>query len=172
MHYCYVDTPIGVLLICGNERTIHSISFPKGGRPRSPEPGLVESNGGALGEAARQLHEYFERRRTEFDLPLEPRGTIFQRAVWKLLQEIPYGETISYGELARRVGKPKAARAVGAANGANPLPIVVPCHRVIGASGALTGFGGGLAVKQILLELETLSSPVGSSQDGSGWLFA
>ena len=119
-----------------------------------PEAGWVESNEGALGEAARQLMEYFEGRRTEFDLRLDPSGTAFQHGVWARLREIPYGQTISYGELARRIGNPNASRAVGAANGANPIPIVVPCHRVIGSNGKLTGFGGGLPVKAFLLRLE------------------
>ena len=100
------------------------------------------------------MREYFSGRRTEFDLPLAPEGTEFQRTVWRHLQDIPYGQTISYGELAKRVGNPKASRAVGAANGCNPLPIVIPCHRVIGANGKLTGFGGGLPTKEMLLSLE------------------
>jgi len=154
MNYCYVESPFGVLLIAGGHVAIQSISFPERGGPRLPQAGWVESTGGALGEAARQLGEYFGGLRMDFDLPLEPRGTAFQRGVWARLREIPYGETISYGELARRVGNSKAARAVGAANGANPIPIVVPCHRVIGAKGALTGFGGGISVKQALLALE------------------
>jgi methylated-DNA-[protein]-cysteine S-methyltransferase len=154
MDYCFVESPIGTLLITGSVRAIYSISFPKHGQPRRPEPGWAESDAGALGEAARQLGEYFGGLRTDFDLPLEARGTAFQRGVWARLREIPYGETISYGELARRVGNANAARAVGAANGANPIPIVVPCHRVIGAKGALTGFGGGISVKQALLALE------------------
>jgi methylated-DNA-[protein]-cysteine S-methyltransferase len=157
MNYCYMDSPIGALLVAGDERAVHSISFPKNGKPKRPEAGWIESKptSGALSAAARQLREYFAGRRTEFDFPMEPKGTPFQLAVWKHLTEIPYGETISYGELARRVGNPKAARAVGAANRANPLPIVVPCHRVIGADGTLTGFGGGLPVKEKLLALET-----------------
>jgi methylated-DNA-[protein]-cysteine S-methyltransferase len=158
MNYCYFDSPIGPLLIAGAGHAIQLISFAPNkesrGKPRRPEAGWTESREGALGETARQLHEYFEARRMTFDLPLDPLGTEFQRAVWTRLCEIPYGETISYGELARRIGNPNAARAVGAANGANPLPIVVPCHRVIGSSGALTGFGGGLPVKQALLKLE------------------
>ena len=154
MHYCYLDGPVGVLLIAGTEHAVHSISFPKDGKARIPEAGWTESDDGAVGRAARQLREYFEGRRKSFELALEPDGTAFQRAVWERLREIPYGKTISYGELARRVGKPKAARAVGAANGANPLPIVVPCHRVIGSNGGLTGFGGGVSVKAALLELE------------------
>ena len=111
-----------------------------------------------MGETIRQLCEYFAVKRTDFDLPLAPEGTTFQRAVWRQLQEIPYGETISYGELARRVGNPKASRAVGSANGANPLPIVIPCHRVIAGDGTLGGFGGGLPTKQTLLALEQRAS--------------
>ncbi len=158
MQYCYLDSAIGPLLVAGDEHAVRVISFPKDGAPTMPEPGWIESTeaarSGALGEAVRQLREYFAGRRTAFDFPMQPQGTPFQLAVWKCLTEIPYGETISYGELARRVGNPKAARAVGAANGANPLPIVVPCHRVIGANGKLTGFGGGLPTKEKLLALE------------------
>ena len=107
------------------------------------------------GEAVRQLKEYFAGRRTDFDLPLAPQGTEFQRDVWRRLQEIPYGETISYGELAKRIGNPKASRAVGAANGSNPIPIVIPCHRVLAKAG-LGGYSGsgGLETKQALLTLE------------------
>ena len=108
----------------------------------------------ALGEARRQLTEYFAGARRAFDLPLAASGTPFQRRVWEALRRIPYGETISYGELARRIGKPTASRAVGAANGRNPIAIVVPCHRVIGADGTLIGYGGGLPVKEALLALE------------------
>jgi len=104
--------------------------------------------------ARRQLDEYFARTRTSFDLPLDAEGTAFERRVWDLLRAIPYGTTTSYGELARRLGEPKDARAVGAANGKNPIPIIVPCHRVIGANGDLTGFGGGLERKRWLLEHE------------------
>jgi len=103
---------------------------------------------------ARQLADYFAGRRQDFDLPVDPPGTPFQRQVWAELARIPYGRTVSYGELARRVGRPAAARAVGAANGANPVPIVLPCHRVIGADGSLTGYGGGLPIKRALLALE------------------
>jgi methylated-DNA-[protein]-cysteine S-methyltransferase len=107
-----------------------------------------------LDEARRQLEAYFAGELREFDLPLAPEGSEFQLRVWEQLRAIPYGETISYGELARRVGDPAAARAVGLANGRNPLPVIVPCHRVIGADGSLTGFGGGLERKRRLLELE------------------
>jgi methylated-DNA-[protein]-cysteine S-methyltransferase len=158
MNYAYLDSPIGPLLIAGDAHAVTRIAFPKNGRLARPQPGSTESARGPIGEAMRQLREYFSGNRREFDLPLAPEGTAFQKMVWRGLQEIPYGETISYGELARRVGNPKASRAVGAANGKNPLPIVVPCHRVIGASGKLGGFGGGLPVKQALLAIETQAS--------------
>jgi methylated-DNA-[protein]-cysteine S-methyltransferase len=154
MNYSYYDSPIGPLLVAGDEQAVTQISFPKDGRAVRPEAHWTESAKGPVGEAIRQLREYFAGRRREFDLPLAPKGTEFQKSVWRRLQEIPYGESISYGELAKRAGNPKASRAVGAANGKNPLPIVVPCHRVIGANGKLVGFGGGLPTKQALLEIE------------------
>ena len=154
MTYCILESPIGPLLIAGDQEFIRQILFPRKGVARRPEPDWSPEPSAPVLEAARQLREYFDRRRTDFDLPLAPEGTEFQRGVWKRLQGIPYGHTISYGELARRVGNPKASRAVGAANGANPIPIVIPCHRVIGANGKLTGFGGGLPVKESLLRLE------------------
>jgi len=107
--------------------------------------------------AVAQLNEYFAQKRRIFDLRLKPNGTAFQQKVWNALRTIPYGQTISYGELAQRIGSPAAVRAVGAANGANPIPIIVPCHRVIGADGSLTGFGGGLELKEALLKLEGAS---------------
>lgn len=158
MNYAYLDTPIGTLLIVGDAAAVHRITFPQRGRPAKPEPEWQESQRGPVGEAARQLREYFAGKRADFDLPLSPAGTAFQRSVWLQLQEIPYGETISYGELARRVGNPKASRAVGSVNGANPLPIVIPCHRVIAGDGTLGGFGGGLPTKQTLLALERSAS--------------
>ena len=154
MNYCYVDSPVGSLLVAGDEGAIRRIDFPHDGKPAPPEPGWHESSSGLLQEATRQLSEYFSGRRTVFTLPLVPEGTEFQRTVWRHLLDIPYGHTISYGELAKRLGKPKASRAVGAANGCNPLPIMMPCHRVIGADGKLTGFGGGLPTKKALLTLE------------------
>ena len=120
---------------------------------RHLEPGDVEDRE-ACARVYAQLDEYFERRRTRFELDLMPKGTEFQRAVWAELLKIPYGETRTYGWLAARLGRPDASRAVGAANGANPIAVVIPCHRVIASSGSLTGFGGGLAVKARLLELE------------------
>jgi methylated-DNA-[protein]-cysteine S-methyltransferase len=154
MNYCYLDSPIGTLLVAGDETAIRRIEFPKDGKPSRPRPDWREATSGPLVDAVSQLREYFAGRRTAFDLPLAPEGTDFQRRVWRHLQDIPYGQTISYGELARRVGNPKGSRAVGGANGSNPLPIVVPCHRVIGANGTLTGFGGGLPIKRALLDLE------------------
>jgi methylated-DNA-[protein]-cysteine S-methyltransferase len=155
MNYCYLESPIGPLLIAGDDESVHLIAFPKHGKARRPEPAWTESMRGPVAETVRQLREYFAGERTEFDLPLAPQGTKFQRSVWQRLREIPYGETISYGELARRVGNPKASRAVGSANGKNPIPIVIPCHRVIASDGGLGGFGGGLSVKEALLALET-----------------
>ena len=151
LNYSYTDTPIGTLLIACDE-AVRIIRFPN--KESKPETGWKESRRGVVAETIRQLKDYFAGKRTHFALPLEPEGTEFQRTVWRNLQDIAYGETISYGELARRVGNPQASRAVGAANGQNPIPIVIPCHRVIGASGKLTGFGGGLPTKQALLALE------------------
>ncbi len=158
MNYAYLETPVGTLLIAGDDDAVEGISFPRNGKAAKPEAGCQESQRGAVAEAIRQLREYFAGKRTGFDLPLAPKGTEFQRSVWRRLQEIPYGETISYGELARRVGNPKAARAVGSANGANPLPIVIPCHRVIAGDGSIGGFGGGLSTKETLLALEQRAS--------------
>jgi methylated-DNA-[protein]-cysteine S-methyltransferase len=155
MNYEYLDTPIGKLLIAGDSEAIWHIEFPKNGKPGQPETDWKQSSRGPIAEALRQLREYFTGRRTGFDLPLKPEGTPFQENVWRHLQDIPYGETISYGELARRVGNPNASRAVGAANGCNPIPIVIPCHRVIGSNGKLVGFGGGLPIKEALLAHET-----------------
>jgi methylated-DNA-[protein]-cysteine S-methyltransferase len=121
-----------------------------------------------LDKTEKQLKEYFAGSRTTFDLPLEPSGTDFQLSVWELLRKIPYGVTTSYGELARRLGEPKASRAVGAANGANPIPIIVPCHRVVGSKGELTGFGGGIERKRWLLEHEGALMALGAAGDGRG----
>ncbi len=153
MYYCYLDTPIGELLLAGEEDALTMIGFPKGSMRREPEPDWI-FNEKPLAEASRQLREYFDGERREFDLPMRLGGTEFQVSVLEALQDIPYGETTSYGEIARRIGRPKAVRAVGAANGRNPIPIVVPCHRVIGSTGDLTGFGGGLDTKEALLRLE------------------
>ena len=153
MYYCYLDTPIGELLLAGEDGALSLVGFPKGSMRRDPEADWIY-NEKPLAEARRQLKEYFAGERKTFDLPLQLGGTEFQVSVLEALQKIPYGETVSYGEIAKRIGRPKAMRAVGAANGRNPIPIVVPCHRVIGSSGDLTGFGGGIDTKEALLRLE------------------
>ena len=143
-------TPIGVVTVAATDSAVVAVGLPGDG-----EPGCVdEVPTGVLADAMRQLGEYFEGLRTEFDLPVDVAGTDFQHAAWSVLSTIPHGETISYGEQARRMGRPTAVRAVGAANGRNPVPVIVPCHRVIGANGSLTGFAGGLATKTWLLEHE------------------
>ena len=157
MYYCYLDTPIGELLLAGENDALSMIGFPKGSMRRDPESDWIY-NEKPLAIARQQLQEYFAGDRKDFDLPLRLDGTEFQVKVLKALQKIPYGETVSYGEIAKRIGKPKAVRAVGAANGRNPIPIVVPCHRVIGSGGDLTGFGGGLDTKEALLRLEAENS--------------
>ena len=157
MNYAYLETPVGTLLIAGDDHALRRIHFPKSGAAVPAGPAWRASSRGPVGETVRQLREYFAGERADFDLPLALEGTVFQRAVWQQLREIPYAETISYGELARRVGNARASRAVGSANGANPLPIVIPCHRVIAGDGTLGGFGGGLPTKQSLLELERAS---------------
>ncbi len=153
MYYCYLDTPIGELLLAGEAGGLSTIGFPKGSMRREPEPDWI-FNEKQLAEARKQLREYFRGELREFDLPLNLSGTEFQVSVLEALQAIPYGETVSYGYIAKKIGRPKAVRAVGAANGRNPIPIVVPCHRVIGSTGDLTGFGGGLDTKEALLRLE------------------
>lgn len=151
-----IESPIGELLISADSTRVHEIRF----QTTMPKAKLSDRSlrgkacGGLVAETSRQLTAYFKGKLKHFDLPLSPEGTDFQRRVWDALRGIPYGETISYGELARRIGNPKACRAVGSANGQNPLPIVIPCHRVIGANGTLTGFGGGLPIKEQLLDHE------------------
>ena len=153
MYYCFLDTPIGELLLAGEDGALSMIGFPNGSMRREPEADWI-FNERALAEACRQLREYFAGERQVFDIPLQLNGTEFQVSVLQALLKIPYGQTTSYGEIAKRIGRPKAVRAVGAANGRNPIPIVVPCHRVIGSTGDLTGFGGGLDTKEALLRLE------------------
>ena len=154
IRYCMYDSPVGALLLAADDAALVAIEFPSSRHPVARGADWVEGDNAVLALARKQLGEYFAGKRTLFELPLGPRGTAFQRDVWRTLASIPYGETVSYAQLAARVGKPSAMRAVGAANGRNPLPIVLPCHRVIGADGSLTGFGGGLPTKQFLLELE------------------
>ena len=153
MHYCYMDSPVGSLLLGGDADALKVIGFPEGKGVIIPGEGWVEDPS-LFSRARTQLGEYFAGRRKTFKLSLNPHGTPFQLNVLDALTTIPFGETRTYAEIAEAVGRPRAVRAVGAANGRNPLPIVIPCHRVIGSDGSLTGFGGGLPAKVYLLELE------------------
>ena len=154
MTVCYtrMQSPVGPLVLAASEAGLHAVLF-EHGRHTTPDPEWQEDSK-PLQETMKQLRAYFAGELEEFDLPLVPEGTVFQRNVWQKLCDIRFGETISYGELARRVGNPKASRAVGLANGQNPIPIIIPCHRVIGSNGKLTGYGGGLPIKEKLLALE------------------
>ena len=158
MLHTTIESPIGELLLTGDGEAISGLYIQDGLAAMDPEPGWRRDDN-AFAEAREQLGEYFAGERTEFDLPLAPEGTEFQRRVWDELRAIPYGDTRSYAELARAVGKPGAARAVGAANGRNPITVIVPCHRVIGSSGDLAGFSGGLERKRALLDLEATGTP-------------
>jgi methylated-DNA-[protein]-cysteine S-methyltransferase len=151
--YLTLESPLGELFLCANEEALTEVRFAAREGPCEPDADWQRGSA-VLGEAARQLERYFAGELLDFDLPLSPGGTDFMRAVWSELRRIPLGTTITYGELARRIGKPSASRAVGAANGRNPIPIIVPCHRVIGADGSLTGFSGGLDLKRRLLQHE------------------
>ena len=151
--YTSIDSPVGPLLVAREDAGIIVIHFPAERRAAGPQPHWQRRDD-RFDDIRSQLSEYFAGRRRSFDLPLAPKGTPFQLDVWRALGEIPYGKTRSYSQVAVAIGRPQAVRAVGAANGANPLPIVVPCHRVIGANGSLTGFGGGIAAKRFLLDLE------------------
>jgi methylated-DNA-[protein]-cysteine S-methyltransferase len=158
IHYHEMPSPVGRLRLIADRDALRGIWFERE-RHRKPSPPhwILAADprvSAPIAAACMQLREYFAGSRQRFELPLRPLGTAFQLEVWQELERIPYGVTISYGELARRIGKPQAMRAVGAANGRNPLPIVLPCHRVIGANGSLTGFGGGLPIKRHLLTLE------------------
>jgi methylated-DNA-[protein]-cysteine S-methyltransferase len=159
-------SPVGELVLTASDTALKGVFFPVRRNRSAPEAGWVEDDGGGpagelLAHARRQLTEYFDGSRTSFELPLDAAGSAFERRVWDLLCTIPYGVTTSYGALARRLGDPQATRAVGAANGKNPIPIIVPCHRVVGARGELTGFGGGLDRKRWLLEHEGALLPLG-----------
>jgi len=157
-----MDSPLGEVWLASTERGLCQVSlsgresFLAALRRRFPDASLEEDENRNRG-AVEQLREYFAGKRTEFDLPLDLQGTAFQLRVWSELRKVPYGYTVSYAELARRIGKPRAVRAVGQANHHNPVPIVVPCHRVVGSDGRLVGFGGGLELKKKLLELENVS---------------
>lgn len=151
--YTLLDTPCGALCIAGTTQGLTRVEFQDGERPVRPQPDWREDQG-VLDEAREQLQAYFEGRRQRFTLPVAPEGTPFQQRVWQELQEIPWGTTTTYREIAERLGQPAAVRAVGHANGRNPIAIVIPCHRVVGANGRLTGYAGGIAVKRRLLQHE------------------
>jgi len=156
LYYSLVDdSPVGPLLLAGDRAGLHVLSFGVGSRPRVIDPSWELDTSGVLSGVRAELDAYFAGRLRKFTTPVAFEGTPFQHQVWTELCRIPYGETISYLELANRIKNPKAVRAVGLANGANPIAIIVPCHRVIGANGSLTGFGGGLPTKRALLELES-----------------
>jgi methylated-DNA-[protein]-cysteine S-methyltransferase len=152
--YTYVDSPIGRLLLTSDGSALTGLFMEPHRKAQSIDGWVEDAAVEPLAEAVRQLREYFAGKRREFDLPLRLQGTPFQQRVWRELTEIPFGETWSYGELAKRISKPSASRAVGLANGRNPISIMVPCHRVIGADGSLTGYGGGLPRKRWLLAHE------------------
>jgi methylated-DNA-[protein]-cysteine S-methyltransferase len=168
LYWHEIDSPLGRLLLAGDGASLIQVGFQSGPRPLRPQDDWI-ADGAPFRLVIGQLGEYFAGERRRFDLPLAPQGTEFQRRVWRALTEIPYGKTVSYGELARHIGKPGAPRAVGLANGANPLPIIVPCHRVIGADGSLTGFGGGLPIKRKLLALEAAGPEESSPQASFKW---
>lgn len=153
VRYTFLEGPSGNVLVAKIEAGLTRIDFQEGPKPVAVEP-MWQRDDEALSEAIVQLRAYFYEGLTQFDLPLAPIGTDFQKQVWKVLESIPFGETMTYQQVAERIGRPTASRAVGAANGRNPLPIVVPCHRVIGSNGRLTGYAGGLEIKEALLNLE------------------
>lgn len=165
--YSYIASPVGSLLIAGDEAALHFLSFPTGHKSFGPHPDWHRSDAPFL-EARRQIDAYFAGDLRKFELPLRLAGTDFQNGVWHHLSRIAFGETRTYGQFAKELGKPKASRAVGAANGNNPVPIILPCHRVIGANGSLTGFGGGLSTKAFLLRHEGVLG----EEDGQLGLFA
>jgi len=153
IYYTTMESPVGQLRLVAEELGLRTVWFVRG---RKDEKAHVDwkEDAAFFADVKRQLNAYFAGELKEFEIPLLMEGTEFQKRVWKALQTIPYGETMSYGEVAKKIGEPKAVRAVGAANGQNPIPIIVPCHRVIGSDGSLTGFGGGIENKKKLLELE------------------
>ena len=153
VYYTKYESPVGLLLLAGESNALRCVSFENSKRSAPPRADW-KLDKKPFAEVILQLQAYFRGELKEFDLPLAMEGTEFQLRVWNALRAIPYGETISYAQLAERIGNPKAVRAVGLANGSNPIPIIVPCHRVIGSNGSLTGFGGGLSTKKKLLELE------------------
>ncbi|MDO8273584.1 MAG: methylated-DNA--[protein]-cysteine S-methyltransferase [Gammaproteobacteria bacterium] len=158
IYYSYLASPIGDLLLAGDGVNLHLLGFPEG-KMRTRHQEIWRPDDTVFAEVKSQLNAYFAGELQDFDLPLAPQGTEFQMSVWKALTTIPYGSTRSYGEIAGQVGKPKASRAVGAANGQNPIPIIIPCHRVSGCTGKLTGFGGGLPTQVAVGTLEQRHRP-------------
>jgi methylated-DNA-[protein]-cysteine S-methyltransferase len=152
-----IESPVGELLLIGDERVLRGLHMQEGRRPAAVAPEWKSADE-PFAAARDQLGEYFAGERTEFDVPVAPLGTPFQERVWAALTRIPYGRTASYGEVARSLGDPGASRAVGTANGRNPISIIVPCHRVIGTDGKLTGYAGGVERKRFLLELEGITA--------------
>ena len=157
MYYTYIPSPLGDILVAGDGEQLHHLNFPTAKDFYEPKEGWVKYDQ-PFGDLKTQLEEYFAGTRRSFDLPLSFHGTDFRQGVWRALCDIPYGEVITYGELAKRIGNPNAFRAVGLANGANRLPIIIPCHRVVAAGNKIGGFSGGLGVKNFLLELEGVTS--------------
>ncbi len=152
--YTTIESPVGPLLLAGDSSAVRLVSFVSSKRSALPQVSWKQDRA-PFAEVIRQLRAYFRGELKKFNLPLAMEGTDFQLRVWNALRAIPYGETVSYAQLAERIGNPKAVRAVGSANGSNPIPIIIPCHRVVGSNGSLTGFGGGLSTKRKLLELES-----------------
>lgn len=150
MYYCIYQSPLGEIALTANDEGLSALAFQAGKSPIDLTMGLTKDTS-KFAEVIQQLTEYFNEERTQFDLPLAPKGTAFQKQVWQALSKIPCGETKSYGWIAKSINNEKAVRAVGTANGANPIALIVPCHRVIGSNGKLTGYAGGLALKAKLL---------------------
>lgn len=152
-YYCYYSSPVGKLLLAGDDLGLSRIQFETSNNQIEPNSDWQEKSK-HFSKVVSQLNGYFEKTRTKFNLKLNPKGTGFQQQVWQQLQKIEYGQTCSYLDVAQAINNPKSSLAVGMANNKNPIPIIIPCHRVIGKDGSLTGFAGGLSVKQKLLELE------------------
>jgi methylated-DNA-[protein]-cysteine S-methyltransferase len=158
LSYTHIDSPVGSLMVAGDIDALHYLCFPTSRNAIAPQSDWHQTDA-PFQEVRRQLSAYFNGELRQFDLPLFLTGTDFQKSVWRYLATIPFGETQSYGQLAAAIEHPKASRAVGAANGSNPIAIILPCHRVIGANGSLTGFGGGLSTKEYLLSHEGVLTP-------------
>jgi len=163
MYYDIIYSPIGELMILSNDSGLKKIIFNTAKTKNSPQSGWIKDSF-KLKEVREQLDAYFNQKLTKFDLILSPDGTAFQKSIWKELQRIPYGQICSYQDIANSIGKPNACRAVGMANSLNPIPIIIPCHRVIGKNGKLTGYAGGIETKAKLLTIENIKYPIKSAQ--------